>query len=138
MINVKKIVAAAVAAATFSAMSVTASAYSDSASWSLYTNAYVSRPTQDFFMNYYSAGYRAVITDKDYGGAYNYVTITEKDIQKAMLTEIDQPCKIFKATYLLKDNNGDFYAAFKAEMFVEDGTSKTPCNYGDIRLSNMF
>lgn len=133
----KGLTTSVLAAATVFSSTLTASAYSDSGRWNFYINPHVSHTIEYYNLNYYSAGYRAVITDKGFGGSYNYVTISEKGSQKAMLTEKNKPCLIFKASYInIKD--GNTFATFKAEMFAEDIKSTTPYNNGEIKLSNLF
>lgn len=128
---------AAVAVAT-STLSLAASAYSDSGSWKFYSNPYVSHTIENYKLNYYNGGYKAVTTDKGYGGSYNYVDVTEDDTLKAKLTEKGEACKTFKASIINVDSSGNTYAAFKVQMYAEDTTGTTPYNNGAIKLSYMF
>ena len=133
----KGLVSSVLAAAAVFSCALTASAYSDSGSWNFYSNPHVSHTIEYYNLNYYSGGYRAVITGKGYGGSYNYVIIYEEGVKKATLTEKDIPCQIFKASKI-NSEDGNTFATFKAQMFVEDINSTTPYNNGEIKLSNMF
>lgn len=136
----KKIAVSTLAAVTVmtSALSLAASAYSDSGIWYFYSNPHVSHTIATYKLNYYNGGYRAVITDKGYGGSYNYIDISENGTVKARLTEKGVTCKTFKASMINVDTSGNTYAEFRAQMCVEDTTGTTPYNDGEIKLSNMF
>lgn len=135
MKKIKKIAASTLAAAALmtSALSFGASAYSDSGSWQFYSNPHVSHTIQDYKLNYYSGGYKAVITDKGYGGAYNYVTVSNNGVEKALLTEVGVVCNTFYG-----DSDDYKYVAFKVKMYTEKVEEMTSYNNGEIKLSNMF
>lgn len=141
MTKIKKIISGTLVAVAVSISTLcfgaSALEYSDSKSWQLYQNTHVSHTIEDYKLNYYTGGYKAVITDKEYGGSYNYITVSQGNIQKAMLTEKNVACKTFKGALSL-DDDGDAYSAFRVEMHAEDIVTKTPYNNGEIKLSNLF
>ncbi len=140
--NLKKRIAAiattsAVAMATIFSTTLTANAYNDIAGWYLYTNPNVSHTSETFKLNFYSAGYRARITNKDFGGAQNYVIISEFPLQRAMLTEVGATCQPFQL-FQHVDSNGVFFAQATVRMYVEDAETMTPYNNGQIGVSNKL
>lgn len=140
MSKIKKIAVSTLAAVAVmtSTLSLVASAYSDSGKWNFYSNPHVSHTIENYKLNYYNGGYRAVTTDKGYGGSYNYVDVSEDGTVKAKLTEKGVTCKTFKASIINIDSSGNTYAGFRVQMYAEDITGTTPYNNGEIKLSNMF
>ena len=134
----KGLTTSVLAAATAFSCALTASAYSDSGRWNFYSNPHVSHTIENYKLNYYGGGYRAVITDKGYGGSYNYVNVSEDGTIKAKLTEKGVACKTFKASIINVDSSGNTYAEFRVQMYAEDTTGTTPYNNGEIKLSNQF
>ena len=139
MAKIKKIAVSALAALAVAAstLSLGASAYSDIGTWQFYNNPHVSYTTKDINLHHYSGGYRAVINDKGFGGAYNYVSVSQMGSVKTTLTEKGVVCQTFKGMACV-DKDGNMYSPFNVEMYTENCESATPYNNGEIRVANQF
>lgn len=128
--------AAALTVAT-SVLSLVANAYeyNDVENWRLYANPYVSHSITNLNLNYYSKGYKAVMTEKVFGGSANYVVISQNGTEKKTLTVVNQVSNAFKGT-LMVDQNGDEYSQFRVELKAENYSS-SPSNSGKIAVSNV-
>lgn len=126
MARFKKILAGTLAAAIMSGtLCVGASAevsYPDVGSWELDTNPDTGQMSADIALNFYSTGYRAVITSKEKGVSSNYVEIFQGSTEKTVLTEVGVVCQPFSSA-INDDREGNIYVQFTVKMSVGNALS---------------